>query len=215
MVWRILTLTFLLVFFAVFPLHGASPGANPCYLLTKGLQRLEAENITYRGYYFSPAGALQPDQPAQRKEPLSRAGQTDARWSVTGGLEAGYTVFQVKGSDFGQCSDLMDQLTAASKEDNPGAGLAWLVEAFLPGEAGDIPRLGGELVDILGGTLRSSDAYNGSYHMLADIPWDSGRLLLGEGPVNLNLELSADPLNNGIRLRAGVPVLLSPSHFPD
>ncbi len=96
-----------------------------------------------------------------------------------------------------------------------GSALSWQAEALVQSDNGDLPRLGQELVDNLGGTLYSVASYSGSVHILAHVPWAPDQLMLEEGPVNLNLELYADPLSGRVRLRAGIPVLLSLSHYPD
>jgi len=95
----------------------------------------------------------------------------------------------------------------------------WNVEALIPFSRRtaeeDLITLAAQLLQSLGGKQYSLDYYSGTVQLLAYLPWVDEKIVLEESPVNLILELFADSSAGGIRVRVGIPVLLSPAHFPD
>jgi hypothetical protein len=184
--------------------------------LTEGFSRLETEHIIYRGYYFIPSSAAEPEVLSGQLQGAMAGRQLmpDTGWMVRRGMDQEETVLQVKGVNYDHCRDLLDQLRLAVGEELPGSTLSWQVEAMLF-STDDRADLGRQFVVNLDGTLHSVTEYNGSVNILAYVPWVPERLMLEEGPVNLNVELYSDPVSGRVRLRAGIPVLLSLSHYPD
>jgi hypothetical protein len=217
---RGLGLACLMLLFAGLPRPGVIKDADPWYYLEKGFALLDVENISYRGYLFFP------DSPTDR-EALSRLpgladgynapglspGPPEGRWWFSSGVQQGYQVIWISGTKPSACRLIRDGLQAAS-----GGRVwasSWGVEAFIADRPGDLTLLGMELLAILGGRLRGTADYNGAVHFLADAPWAGEPVSLAEGPVNLNLELYRDPVAGRIRIRAGVPVILTLAPFSE
>ncbi len=217
MPWRIIAFAVLLGIILTFPIHGAFSESDPCYKFTEGLNHLKAEHIYYRGYYIIPDNGVEPGIVSRQLEKVMVKHELppETGWTVNGALEPGETVIQVRGSRYRDCRELMERLRLAVGEEKSESALSWQVEALVDGNPGDLTNLGRDLVHSLGGTTYSAADYNGSVHILAYVPWVSDHLVLEDGPVNLNLELYADPFSERVRLRAGIPVLFSLSHYPD
>ena len=214
---RSLVLTALMGLCLSLPLRGATWPGDPWDKLEKGLKTLDVENVFYQGYYFVPddcAGRAGLALPAGGYiVPGSRELDPGFRWSASRDAEPGYTVIRIEGSDQKTCRRFWAQVKAAAGGAAPRSISAWSVEAYTGGGPDDLTRLGLGLVEELGGRLHSIAEYNGAVHLLAFAPWAPEGLTLEEGPVNLNLELYYDSCLERIRIRAGIPVLLSLAHF--
>jgi hypothetical protein len=219
---RGLGLACLILFLSCVPLHGSFPDGDPWYHLEKGFSLLSVEEVSYRGYLFLPDHLLDRAELSRLSlivagyaEPGERSGFREGRWWSCDHFQPGFTLIQVAGTGPNACRLIRDGLQAAAGNRARSFISSWGMEAFLTGQAGDLTLLGMELLESLGGRLRSTAVYHGAVHFLADVPWTDEKIVLAEGPVNLQLELYRDPLTNRVRVRAGVPVIISLSPFSE
>lgn len=196
------------------PMHGEAWREDPCLKLARGLRLLGAEDIYYRGTHFICTKGAEEDQLIRKIITARPADKSiSADWRLGRGLDESYMVLQVSGWDYRECRELADSLIYALGPEQRLIGQTWQLECYLKGKTGDLARLGQSLVYKLGGDIYSIQAYNQSVHLLAYLPWPGEKLMLEDGPVNLDLELLFEPANSTVRLRIGNPVLLTLAYF--
>ena len=200
---RKLLLSCLLGLLLTTPLHGTAQQADPYRYLTRGLNSIGAED------YCIPGNDLD----------LSVQAITTVDFDVFPGMAVSYIeysdycVLQVSGSctDYRDCSKLAALIRREIIEKGYSFQEVWNLEALLKsgGTAEELFLIGQQFIKSLGGDICNEAEYNGSVHFLAYLPWVTEAVVLAEGPVNLNLELVNNPDAGVVRIRAGVPVLLS------
>ncbi len=212
MLWRNLVYAIIFGIMLTLPLHGKALNEDPCNKLARGLSLLGAESIHYHGYYF--ISTVGQEKLARKFESMSASlNKFPVDWRLGSGLDDTYTVLKVSGSDYRECREFADSLTGAAGQDKGLLGQTWHLESYVKCQKGDLVALGLQLLESLGGELYSIRVYNNTVYLLAYVPWPGDVLMLEDGSVNLNLELLFEPITGSIRLRAGIPVLLSFSHF--
>jgi len=209
---RALILSLLLVLLLNLPLDEPAVQKDPWLELEKGLRLCGVENITYQSYCFISEN---------EQERIVSAGmaplKTDPKdppvccWSVQEGYENEEVLLQIYGADRAACGRLWNRLAEVVNLRGETAARVWSVEAYQHGNH-DLTALGKELVNALGGRLRQINAYPHMVQLLAYLPWAGEGVLLDHSPVNLNLELYEDTYLKKIRIRLGIPVLLSLSN---
>lgn len=216
MLCRNIMLVLILGLLLTHPMHGEAWHEDPCLKLARGLRLLGAEDIYYRGTYFICTEGAEADQ-LIRKIITARSAvkSNSADWRLGRGLDESYMVLQVSGWDYRECRELADSMIYALGPEKRLLGQTWQLECYLKEKTGDLARLGQSLVYKLGGDIYSIQAYNQAVHLLAYAPWPGEKLLLEDGPVNLDLELFFEPANNAVRLRIGNPVLLTLTYFQE
>ena len=177
--------------------------------LEKGLKLCDVETITYESYCFIDEGERELIKETVAGLPETGCpGEPGCSWSVQGGYENGEVLLRVCGTDRAACSRLWDRLDQAVDLCREPGARAWGVEAYLE-ESCDLAVLGENLVSALGGQLRQLNTGSGAVQLLAYLPWAGEGFLLDDCPVNLNLELYEDTYLKKIKIRLGIPVLLS------
>jgi len=214
MLWRNIALAFIFALLLTHPIHGTAVFEDACHKLARGLKLLGAEDIYYQGTYYICAAGLEKDQLIRKMEKAELPGENiSAEWYLNRGMDESYLVLQVYGQDYQSCRELADLLTFRLREDNRLLGQNWQIMCYLEDRAGDLALLGRQVVENLGGEIYGIQVYNQTVHFLAYAPWSGDKLMLENGPVNLNMELMFDSSKKAVRLHAGVPVLLTPAHF--
>ncbi|HOL17403.1 MAG TPA: hypothetical protein PLY40_03865 [Bacillota bacterium] len=210
---RHVLLAVLLGFLLTIPWSVLSFQEDPCYKLARGVKLLGAENIFYHRHFFISTVSADLDQLKGRLEntPVLRSA-TSAGWRLSSGLEENYVVLQVSGADCLASKILADDLSDLLAQEDL-LSQAYHLECYLQGRADDLEDLSLALVNLLEGELFSIQRYHESVHLLAYVRWYKESFLLEGKPVNLNLELKYDPASGSIRLQAGIPVLLTLSHY--
>lgn len=133
---------------------------------------------------------------------------------MQGGCENGEILLRIGGADRAACGKLWSRLRGMI---GPGGGAAariWSVEAYRD-DADDLTALGRALISALGGRLQQINTGPGMVQMLAHLPWAGEGILLEGDPVNLDLELYRNTYLGKIRIRLGIPVLLSLPNAPE
>lgn len=177
--------------------------------LERGLELCNVETITYESYCFVDEGERELIRDTVAALPGTDCpGEPGCSWSVQGGYENGELLLRVCGTDRAACSRLWDHLDQAVDLCREPGARAWVVEAYLE-ESCDLAVLGEKLVSALGGQLRQLNTGFGAVQLLAYLPWAGEGFLLDRSPVNLNLELYEDTYLKKIKIRLGIPVLLS------
>lgn len=190
---------------------GPAVDFTPWNQLENSLHCLGVQEIGYQGYCFLPEnrwGGGEVDRWAARGSP--------PRWQsrllvIDGGnalpKEGAVRVLQVAGDDHRACwKALQQQLYPGELLETP---LVWMVEAQLSGDEADLARLAEELLSGFTGQLHSVYRDEGLINMVAYVPEFKPQLIMDGSPVNLNLELRFNPSQGTIRIRAGMPLLVS------
>lgn len=179
---------------------------SPWERLETSLIRLGAREINFQGYCFLPKTKLEKvnfnqwmNQGSQSRISLLSGG------NVLPGEGAAY-VLHVSGSDHRACWKALQQQLLLGE---PPEALAWMAETSLKGSCSDMLRLAEELLMGLEGDLYSIYRDENTINMVAYAPGFNTRLVMGRRPVNLNLELHYNRDLGAIRIRAGVPLLVS------
>ena len=203
-------LAFLIGFLVTLPLHDPGRESDYCLLLAKGFAGIGAERIVDHHYIFVPGvdghelqGKIS-NLPASSRTAVKIAEYEDLSLLV---------VEEANPEGFG--SGAIKELKAMLDQSGFSTIEVWNSEALLPGGAAseDLFRRAFDLAGSLGGEVQNAAAYNGSVHLLAYLPQIGTKIVVEDDPVNLNLELFTDPVAGGIRVRAGIPLLLSPSLY--
>ena len=203
-------LAFLIGLLVTLPLHGPGREGDYSLLLAKGFAAIGAEKVVDRSYIFVPG--------VNGHELISKIRSLPAApgMAVKIAEYADMSLLVVEEANSGgPRSGSIKELIAFLDQSGFPTIEVWNSEALLPGGASreDLFRLALDLAGSLGGEVQNAAEYNGSVHMLAYLPQLGSKIVLEDGPVNLNLELVADPVAGGIRVRAGIPFLLSPSQY--
>ncbi len=190
---------------------GPPVDSTPWSRLEISLNQLGVQEINYQGYCFLPekkldAGRL--DQWINQSRP--------PKWQVRllvidsgNGLpeEEAIRVLQVAGGDHRACWRAFQQQFVSGKiPENP---VVWMAEALLDGDCSDMPLLAEELLAGLAGKPHSIYRDECTINILAYAPGFKSQLIMEGAPVNLNLELRYNRNLGLIRIRAGVPLLIS------
>ncbi len=210
---RNILLAVLISFLLAASLSSLSIQEDPCYKLTRGLKLLGAENISYHRHFFISTASADLDQLKGRLEnvPVSH-GNILAEWRLSRGLEESYAVLQVSGADYLNIAILADTLSGLVEQEDI-LSQTYYLECYLQGRAADLEGLGLTLLELLEGELYSIQRYHESVHLLAHVRWYTESFLLEGKPINLNLELTHDPVSDSVRMQAGIPLLLTLSHY--
>lgn len=209
---RTFMITLLLMLLLNLPPHEAVIKREPWLELEKGLRLCGAETITYQGYCFI-SESEQERIVSAVIVPLKEdsVDPPDCRWSMQDGYENGEILLQICGADRAACGKLWNRFAEVIDRRGERIARVWSVEAYQDGSH-DMTALGIDLVNALGGRLQKINNYSNMVQLLAYLPWAGEGILLEHGPVNLNLELSEDTYLKKIKIRLGIPVLLSLSN---
>ncbi len=186
---------------------------TPWSQLELTLNQLGARQINYYGYCFLAEGDPFISS-LQQLVNQSRPPQWQARllFEDSGnslpGAEAVWAL-QVTGNDYRACWKALQQAGQFDSRKQPGSPVVWMTEAFLNGDPSDLPRLAEELLAGLEGKLHSVYRDELTINLLAYVPGFTPQLIIEEIPVNLNLELRYNRNLELIRIRLGVPLLIS------
>lgn len=205
-------LLLLLLFNTAF--HRPALQKDPWAELEKGLRLCNVEISVYeRCCYISESERERIEEAMTAPVKMDPEGLPSCSWWLRGGYEKGELLFQICGADRAVCNGLWQQFAGVV---GPGrmVGPAWAVEGYL-GENDDPVVRGKELIRALGGQLQQVNASSRMVQMLAYLPWAEEGYLLERRPVNLVLELNEDDYRGKIRIRLGIPVLLSPSNVKE
>ncbi|HHX86862.1 MAG TPA: hypothetical protein GX693_01635, partial [Firmicutes bacterium] len=118
-------------------------------------------------------------------------------------------VLQVAGYDYRACWKALQQSGQLVSDKEPGSSLVWMAEAYLNGDSSDLLRLAEELLSGLEGKPHSVYRDELTINVLAYVPGFIPQLIIEGVPVNLNLELRYNRNLELIRVRLGVPLLIS------
>ncbi len=182
---------------------------DPWLEMEKGLRRYNVENIIYRYSCFISESDRERIL-SYGIEPLNNCLEAPPECGcfMQEGYENNEILLLVRGMDRQACSEMWRRLeTAGCRTDN---ARAWSIEAYHSGNP-DPAALGAGLVRALGGRVQSVHTGSGMVQLLAYLPWAGEGLPLGEGAVNLHLELYRIASSEKVRIRLGIPVLLSTS----
>lgn len=212
---RPLLLAVIIFFLAGSQLHGHREN-EPWHYLEKGITGLGVEQGFYRLHAFIPDRNVDTDLLAQMsgyRTDFIETGHGDSPgsggWSAGRSGEPGYMMIRVGGDSPEECRLTWVELQRAVDCSGTSCGLAWSVETYVDGHAFDLDNIGLEMLDRLGATMLDSNSYNGTLQILGHVPWHHEYVDLAEGPVNLDIELFYEPYRQQIRMRIGVPVLIT------
>jgi hypothetical protein len=201
--------TLLLILLLNLPLHEPIVQKDPWLELEKGLRLCGVETITYQIHCFISES---------EKERIVSAGVaplkkevtdlSDCCWSMQEGYENGEILLEICGTDRVACERLWNRVAELTNCRRGTVARAWSVEAYHSGGQ-DLTVLGKNLVNALGGRLQKINTYPRMVQLLAHLPWAGEGVLLDDGPVNLSLELYEDRYREKIKIRLGIPVILS------
>ena len=187
---------------------------NHCRYLQEKLEQAGAEEIWFTGYYLfresealrEPLKALQDSLDREWERVLIFRGQP----AVAGGVAAsGWSLLQVSGGDGLACHRFFNQAERLLGKIAAPQARAWRVEAFFDRRPEELSRLARLLLEQLGAEQQYVYQGREGINILAYLPLVGGYLLIDGVPVNLNLELRYDSYRKMVRLRAGVPVLIT------
>ena len=199
------------------PLHGYS-GNDPWHYLEKGIKAFNVEQGFYMLHAFIPDRNINMDLLAQMAGCetsffVTATGVTwpagTSGWSMSRSGEPGYMLFRVGGSSLDDCRLLWEEIQQAVDCNGTACGFAWSVEAYAGDESSDLAAAGYQLLDRLGATMLTGNYYNGTLQILGHISWFNESVDLAEGSVNLDIELFYEPCRQQVRIRAGVPILIT------
>lgn len=202
-----LTLLLGLIFNSAF--HGPVLQGDLWAELEKGLELCDVEISTYEIYCFiSESERRQIASAAAGLPEIESAGNPDCCWSAQGGYEHGEVLLRVFGTSRTACSRLWRHFDEAVGCCGGTGARSWGVEASLEGSH-NLAALGEKLVHALGGRLQQVYRAPGMVQVLAYLPWAGEGFMLDHSPVNLDLELYEDTYLKKIKIRLGIPVLLT------
>ncbi|NLA04966.1 MAG: hypothetical protein GX881_04535 [Firmicutes bacterium] len=195
-----------LVFNSAF--HGPVLQKDPWAELEKGLELCDVEISTYESYCFISESEQGQIASAAGLPEIDSGGEPDCCWTAQGGYENGEVLLRVFGTNRTACSNLWRRIDEAAGCCGGTGTRAWAVEGYLEGSH-NLAVLGENLVQVLGGRLQQLYRGPGMVQVLAYLPWAGEGFMLDHSPVNLDLELYEDTYRKKIKIRLGVPVLLS------
>ncbi len=177
------------------------------------LNQLGAHSITYCGYCFLPErGPLLSSlrQLANQSRPPQWRARLLVKDKENSLSEAGESlVLQVVGYDYRACRNILLQAEQLVATKPNGSTMAWMTEALLEGDCSDMSQLMEKMLKDLSGTLRSVYRDEFTINILAYTPVFKSNLIVEGVPINLNLELRYNPNLGLIRIRTGLPLLVS------
>lgn len=199
MAYRILIITLILVMFILMPWeHNEELHFDTLSLVESKIKPLLLEELIYRIYVYFPGQYNQVTE-IQSIEVF----EDNSVWSK----DTGFLVM-VEGSQRVECLFALEELQ--SQVELAGGKLAaWQIEAFSAGGPADLALIGEEILDRLNGKLSSIYQGRNSLNVTARVPqWNEGLVLAGQ-QVNINLELFYDHCREQVRVRLGVPLIVS------
>jgi hypothetical protein len=206
---RLLACYVLILFLLLsFPASGTPDPGQPWEELLQPLEICRGEEIRLQGYLFLPASEAGGELPAG-----AAVGGGDAalppccQWVRVAGEKGDYLVFRVEGEDIPSCRRRIAYLHGILKREP--AARAWSAEALIPGSEEDLASLAKKMARLWGAEIRGWDAAGGDLNITAFVPAFPAAIQLEGAEVNLNLELHYDRYAEGIRVRAGIPLLIS------
>ncbi len=188
---------------------GSPVDNTPWSQLETGLNRLGSGEIMYQCYCFSVGN--KPDAGCLcRWSEQGRSRGTQPRFlKMASGKplpgEQEIWILNLNGNDHRACWKTLQQFPPKLT----GKHVAWMAEASVDGEIADMPRLAEKLLTELMGKPCSVYRDEFTINMIAYAPQFKPELIMEGVPVNLNLELRYNRNLGKIRIRVGVPLLIS------
>ena len=209
MLQRTLFLPVLLLLLLGPALHQPVSPKDPWAELEKGLRLCDVEISIYESCCYINEQERERIGPALAAPAVAALEERfPCGWSLRGGYEKGEHLFRVYGTERSACSRLWQIAGIAGS--SGAENRVWSVEGY-SGSSDDPVILGKKLIGTLGGHLQQVSTYPRMVQMLAYLPWAGEGFMLERQPINLALELSEDSYREKIRIRLGIPVLLSPA----
>lgn len=214
MPWRWLALTALLASILLTFSRDALK-INHCRFFQEKLEQVGAEEIWFTGYYLfresealhEPLKALQDSLAGEWKRVLvSRGRPAAANMSLSNG---GWSMVEVSRGDALACCSFFNQAERLLGRMAIEQARAWRVEALFDRQQEELPGLARLLLEQLGAEQQYLYRSTQGINILAYLPLVDRYLIINGMPVNLNLELRYDSYRKLVRLRAGVPLLIT------
>lgn len=195
----------LLVILLIYPWQGPSEAAGPWPLLAAELGKLGAEEFSFSGWILF--GEDIPEGLACRLAGRPEfAGAAVSLQTAPG--PGGFNLLSFRCGGWSFCPGLMGEAERLLSGD--GVLKGWAAEALFAGGPADAPRLAGLLAEALGAEVHSLYREDGHVNLIGYAPGLPPGFYMEGVPVNLNLDLRYDRYRKCLRLRVGVPVLMSP-----
>ncbi len=206
---RHLIFALLLVFLLKLPHQESGIKHDPWLEMEKGLKLCGVENILYQtSCFISDNDGERLVFDGVRLPETGAPAPPKCAWSMQAGYENEERLLKIYGNDRQACGELWRQLASAVNSGAASDTRTWSVEAYKD-DGANLMGLGRGLIETLGGSLQSVYVNSRTVQLLAYLPWAGEGLLLDEERVNLHVELYNIDSSDRVRIRLGIPLLLS------